>query len=50
MLKARNIVTPIKYGQVAIFGISVAVLLTLWRAGLYERDESRTDPMFSIIK
>ncbi|KRT82507.1 hypothetical protein AMK59_4448, partial [Oryctes borbonicus] len=50
MLEAREMVTPIKYGQVAIFGISIALLLTFWRAGLYERDEHKMDPMFKIVR
>ncbi|KAI4470470.1 hypothetical protein MML48_1g03976 [Holotrichia oblita] len=50
MLEARQMVTPIKYGQVAIFGVSTALLLTFWRAGLYERDEHKMDPMFKIVR
>lgn len=50
MLQARDIVAPLKYGQVAIFGISIALLLTFWKAGYYDKDEIRMDPMFKIVR
>lgn len=48
MLVYRGIVPRIiKNGQVAIFGISVAALLYIYRRGLNER---HTDPIYSIIR
>lgn len=50
MLVARNYVTPIKYGEVLIFGISSAIAMFYYRSGQHKDENDRNDSMFDLLR
>ncbi|KAL3275126.1 hypothetical protein HHI36_019897 [Cryptolaemus montrouzieri] len=51
MLLSRNLVKNIKYGDVAVFAVSSALLLTYYKSGWHKKDESpKTDSIFGILR
>lgn len=50
MALSRNMVSSLKYGEIAIFSCSITLLLAFFKKGLHKKGEERTDSMFSILK
>lgn len=51
MAVSRNMVTPIKNGHVAIFSVSIAILLALYKSGHHKlKDKDKSDSMFGVLR
>lgn len=50
MLLSRNMVRSVKYGEVAIFGASMALLLAFYKGGLHKTSSGRSDSMFGVLR
>lgn len=50
MAVSRNIVKPIKNGQVAIFSLCIAILLFYYKGGHTKNADKKSDSMFGILR
>lgn len=50
MAVSRNMVRNIKYGDVALFSGSMAILLMYFKGGYYNNTGSQLDPMFKVLR
>ncbi|KAJ8948984.1 hypothetical protein NQ318_023008 [Aromia moschata] len=50
MAKSRNWVQNIKYGDVAIYSVSMALLLMYYKGGHHKNSDSKSDSMFRVLR
>lgn len=51
MALSRQMVRPIRHGQVALFSLSIATLLAFYKGGLHKaKAEDRSDSMFGVLR
>lgn len=50
MAISRNMVKNIRYGDVALFGGSIALLLMYFKGGYHKNSHSEKDPMFGLLR
>lgn len=50
MARSRNIVHNVKYGDIAIYSLSMAVLLTFFKGGYHGGSENKVDAVFRVIR
>lgn len=50
MALSRNMVRSVKYGHVALFSASMALLLRYYKGGQHKTIDGRTDSMFGVLR